>query len=68
VAGFAECGLHSPGWPELHGWAAIGESWREIFRNQGPLRVWPSHVELRLYGLCWLPHSSARLLASTGIG
>jgi ketosteroid isomerase-like protein len=39
-----------PGWPELHGWQAIGESWQEIFRNQGPLRVWPSQVDLRLYG------------------
>ncbi len=29
---------------------AIRESWREIFRNQGPLRVWPSEVALRLYG------------------
>ena len=41
--------LH-PGWPPLHGWEAIGQSWREIFRNQGPLRVWPSDVQLRLYG------------------
>ena len=39
-----------PGWPALHGWEAIGPSWREIFRNQGPLRVWPSEVKLRLYG------------------
>ena len=39
-----------PGWPALHGWAAIRESWREIFRNQGPLRIWPSDVQLRLYG------------------
>ena len=39
-----------PGWPPLHGWPAIRESWREIFRNQGPLRVWPSEVQLRLYG------------------
>ncbi len=38
-----------PGWPALHGWEAIGPSWREIFRNQGPLRVWPSAVQLRLH-------------------
>ena len=41
--------LH-PGWPALHGAQAILQSWREIFANQGPLHVWPSDVELRLYG------------------
>lgn len=41
--------LH-PGWPALHGARAILDSWREIFANQGPLHVWPSEVELRLYG------------------
>jgi ketosteroid isomerase-like protein len=39
-----------PGWPALHGWEAISQSWREIFRNQGPLRIWPTAVRLRLYG------------------
>lgn len=39
-----------PGWPALHGWESIRESWRQIFENQGPLHVWPSEVELRLYG------------------
>lgn len=39
-----------PGWPALHGWIAIRDSWREIFQNQGPLRVWPSEVQVRLYG------------------
>jgi len=39
-----------PGWPALHGWNAISQSWREIFRNQGPLRIWPTEVRLRLYG------------------
>lgn len=39
-----------PGWPALHGWEAVGESWRRIFQNQGPLHVWPSEVQLRLYG------------------
>lgn len=41
--------LH-PGWPPLHGWDAISQSWREIFRSQGPLRIWPTEVALRLYG------------------
>ncbi len=41
--------LH-PGWPALHGWESILESWRQIFRNQGPLHIWPTEVEVRLYG------------------
>jgi ketosteroid isomerase-like protein len=39
-----------PGWPALHGWDAIRDSWRQIFENQGPLRVWPSEVQVRFYG------------------
>ena len=39
-----------PGWPPLHGWEDVSESWRNIFKNQGPLHVWPSEVHLRLYG------------------
>lgn len=39
-----------PGWPTLHGWNEIRASWQQIFENQGPLYVWPSAVELRLYG------------------
>ena len=39
-----------PGWPPLHGWPAIRDSWRQIFDNQGPLHVWASEVQLRLYG------------------
>jgi ketosteroid isomerase-like protein len=39
-----------PGWPALHGWDAIRDSWRQIFDNQGPLRIWPSDVQVRLYG------------------
>jgi ketosteroid isomerase-like protein len=38
-----------PGWPALRGWEAIGESWRQIFVNQGPLRVWATDVNVRLY-------------------
>ncbi len=40
-----------PGWPPLHGWAAIRESWRTIFQNQGPLHVWPTETQVRLFGL-----------------
>ena len=39
-----------PGWPPLHGWPAIRESWRAIFQNQGPLHVWPSAAQVRLFG------------------
>jgi ketosteroid isomerase-like protein len=39
-----------PGWPALHGWEPIRQSWREIFRSQGPLRIWPTELQLRLYG------------------
>jgi len=40
--------LH-PGWPALHGWEAIRESWRSIFKNQGPLHVWASEPQVRIY-------------------
>ena len=49
LAGPAAVCVH-PGWSALHGWEAIGPSWREIFKNQGPLRVWPSEAQVRLYG------------------
>jgi ketosteroid isomerase-like protein len=39
-----------PGWPPLHGWDDIRVSWQQIFENQGPLRVWPSDIQVRLYG------------------
>ena len=39
-----------PGWPPLHGWDDIRVSWQQIFENQGPLRVWPSEIQVRLYG------------------
>jgi hypothetical protein len=42
--------LH-PGWAALHGWDAILESWRGIFAQQGVMRVWPTNVQARLYGL-----------------
>jgi ketosteroid isomerase-like protein len=39
-----------PGWPPLYGWAAIRESWRSIFQHQGPVHIWPSEVQIQLYG------------------
>jgi ketosteroid isomerase-like protein len=39
-----------PGWPALHGWREILASWRQIFENQGVLHVWPSEVQVRVYG------------------
>lgn len=39
-----------PGWPPLYGWTAIEDSWRGIFENQGPLHVWPSEAQVRVYG------------------
>jgi ketosteroid isomerase-like protein len=39
-----------PGWPPLQGWPAIRDSWRTIFQNQGPLHIWPTGVQVRLFG------------------
>jgi ketosteroid isomerase-like protein len=39
-----------PGWTPLYGWEAIRESWKGIFENQGPLRIWPSEAQVRLFG------------------
>jgi len=39
-----------PGWRTLYGWPAIRESWQNIFANQGPLHVWPSQVQVRVFG------------------
>ncbi len=39
-----------PGWRPVFGWDAICESWRAIFANQGPLRVWASDAQVRVFG------------------
>lgn len=39
-----------PGWRTLHGWEAIRQSWQSIFANQGPLHVWPTEVQVRVFG------------------
>ena len=44
-----------PGWPMLEGWEAIRESWQAIFKNQGPLRIWPEAVAVHLAGgVAWV--------------
>lgn len=39
-----------PGGPPVVGWAAIRESWRALFAQQGPLRVWASAAHVRVFG------------------
>ena len=60
-----------PGWPPLLGWPAIRESWRAIFQNQGPLHVWPSAAEARLFGqtaeVSCLENIDTAQVAGTGI-
>lgn len=46
----AEALCRHPGWKPVYGWEAIRETWREIFTNQGPLRVWATEVQVRVFG------------------
>ncbi len=39
-----------PGQPALRGWDPIRASWRAILTQQGPLHVWPSEVDVQLFG------------------
>lgn len=39
-----------PGWRPVYGWEAILDSWRAIFANQGPLRIWASAAQARIFG------------------
>jgi ketosteroid isomerase-like protein len=39
-----------PGWRPVYGWEAIRDSWRAIFVNQGPLRIWASEAQARVFG------------------
>jgi len=44
-----------PGWPMLHGWDDVMESWKRIFDNTAEQRVTPDDVSLRLLGeLAWV--------------
>lgn len=46
--------LH-PGWPLLRGWDDVRASWRGIFENQGPIRIWPDDVTIAVNGdAAWL--------------
>lgn len=55
-----------PGAAPLQGWDAIRESWKSILANQGPLRVWASEAQVRLFGqtaevMCFENIDSGRL-------
>lgn len=39
-----------PGAAPLYGWDAIRASWRSIFEHQGPLRVWATEADVRVFG------------------
>ena len=48
-----EC-IH-PGWDRLRGWEAIYESWVQIFHNQGPMPIKPSHPQVHIRGnMAWV--------------
>jgi ketosteroid isomerase-like protein len=60
-----------PGWPPLHGWEAIRESWQRIFENQGPLHIWATDAATRLYGftaeVACIENIDTAQVAGTGI-
>jgi ketosteroid isomerase-like protein len=60
-----------PGWTPLYGWDAIRESWRSIFANQGPVHIWPTEVEVRVFGLTaevnCVENMDAGQIAGTGV-
>lgn len=39
-----------PGWPMLHGWEAVSQSWKNIFENSGPLDIELQDIETRISG------------------
>ncbi len=39
-----------PGWPALHGWPEVLESWQDIFANTVRQQVEPSQVSVRVFG------------------
>jgi ketosteroid isomerase-like protein len=39
-----------PGWPPLHGWPDVLESWQDIFANTIRQRVEPTEVSVRVFG------------------
>jgi ketosteroid isomerase-like protein len=44
-----------PGWPRLHGWEAVRESWAAIFRNTREMRFTLTDVQVEVRGdLAWV--------------
>jgi ketosteroid isomerase-like protein len=44
-----------PGWPRLHGWAAVRESWAAIFRNTREMRFTLTDLRAEVRGdLAWV--------------
>lgn len=44
-----------PGWPMLHGWQAVSESWKNIFENGGALDVELQEIDYESSGdLAWV--------------
>ena len=44
-----------PGWPMLYGWDAVGESWKSIFENGGPIGIELSDVSAQVSGdVAWV--------------
>lgn len=60
-----------PGSAPLYGWEAIQQSWRQIFANQGPLRIWASEARVRVFGqtaeVACLENVDAGQLAGGGV-
>ena len=44
-----------PGWPMLYGWEAVGESWKSIFENGGPIGIELTDVRAQVSGdVAWV--------------
>ncbi len=44
-----------PGWPMLYGWEAVGESWKSIFENGGPIGIELTDVRAEVSGdVAWV--------------
>ncbi len=39
-----------PGWPMLHGWEAVSQSWKNIFENGGPIDIELQDLDTQLSG------------------
>lgn len=44
-----------PGWPMLYGWDSVGESWKSIFENGGPIDIELSDINTQVSGdVAWV--------------